>query len=385
MKLRAIWVRLFRTSKPWATRGRSSVRPRLEALETRAVPAINAWKGPMGGLWSNPGNWSTGMVPGPNDYVTFGGPVGANTDSIDDVPSLSVDRVVMSPDVTANLTIAYGATLTCQNFFQHYGTLTVMGASVTAHGRWYENGNILATGYALLAPTLLTGQGGFFQNAGSIFVSGGGSVTSPGVVIAGGFLQGGTVVVGLPGGGPSATLGVTVAYTLNPSQSLTLSSGTALSYTGMTPMAIEGAVALHGATIAAPAGINLYGTLETDGGLGQPDTIVGDVSNNGTILFGGMFTHTLNLVGNYNQWPTGNLVMRVGGLMPDLLAITGQARLHGTLTVFDLSGFPMPGTISTLITTNWGIVEGAFDTVNPPQDGKFWTWGVVGNNFVLAG
>ena len=46
---------------------RASYRPWAELLEDRALPSTVTWTKPAGGDWDTPSNWSSGVVPGPND------------------------------------------------------------------------------------------------------------------------------------------------------------------------------------------------------------------------------------------------------------------------------------------------------------------------------
>jgi hypothetical protein len=60
-------------------------RPRLEALEDRLAPAIDAWTGAGSiDLWSNPANWQSGVAPRPGDTIVFNG---APQNEFDDYPS----------------------------------------------------------------------------------------------------------------------------------------------------------------------------------------------------------------------------------------------------------------------------------------------------------
>jgi hypothetical protein len=44
---------------------------RLEAFESRVLPATVFWTNPAGGDWSIPANWSTGQLPGATDDVVI--------------------------------------------------------------------------------------------------------------------------------------------------------------------------------------------------------------------------------------------------------------------------------------------------------------------------
>ena len=51
-----------------ARKSNRSMKPRLEALEARLVPATVFWTGAAGDLnWGTPGNWGSGSVPTGND------------------------------------------------------------------------------------------------------------------------------------------------------------------------------------------------------------------------------------------------------------------------------------------------------------------------------
>src|SRR5437588_12050995 len=59
----------MRTDRPHRAKPRHirRFRLRLDALEDRTLPAVVFWNVDADGFWDVPGNWNTGMVPGPND------------------------------------------------------------------------------------------------------------------------------------------------------------------------------------------------------------------------------------------------------------------------------------------------------------------------------
>ncbi len=61
--------------RPRRVAARVRLRPRLEELENRLVPATITWMGGAAGIWSTVANWSTGTLPGAGDDVVIDGSV----------------------------------------------------------------------------------------------------------------------------------------------------------------------------------------------------------------------------------------------------------------------------------------------------------------------
>ena len=61
--------RSSRQHHPNSSKGKG-FRPAVEPLEAREVPTLVSWLGAAGDqLWTTPGNWDAGRVPGPADDV----------------------------------------------------------------------------------------------------------------------------------------------------------------------------------------------------------------------------------------------------------------------------------------------------------------------------
>lgn len=122
--------------------------------------------------------------------------------------------------------------------------------------------------------------------------------------------------------------------------------------------------------------LNLNGTLTTDatvnagGVLGGGGTIVGIVTNNGTVSPGNSIG-TLAIDGDYRQGADGVLSVEIGAGGSDLLAISGTAGLNGTIeTSIALNDFAALDRTSVAVLTA-GTIEGQFDNEGTTRQG-FW-------------
>jgi hypothetical protein len=105
------------------------------------------------------------------------------------------------------------------------------------------------------------------------------------------------------------------------------------------------------------------------GTLSGTGAVVGAVSNAG-ILAPGNSPGTLTILGNYTQAPSGTLNVELGGTTSgtgfDVLAVTGNATLDGTLAVTNFGGF-LPATANVFrFLTVVGTRSGTFATTNLP-------------------
>src|SRR5262245_8048211 len=100
-------------------------RLRLEPLEARDAPAVNIWVGPQNGLWSNAANWSLRHSPIASDSLVFSGPgtAGRNTNSVNDLRSVTVAEVRCQAGFTATITIGANTTLTTRQSSTFTGQL----------------------------------------------------------------------------------------------------------------------------------------------------------------------------------------------------------------------------------------------------------------------
>jgi fibronectin-binding autotransporter adhesin len=159
------------------------------------------------------------------------------------------------------------------------------------------------------------------------------------------------------------------AVAVNPGQgadTLAAATGTRATYTGV--VSGDGTLVIGDATNAGTVvlgGINTYsggtiinlGTLLIDSAqaLGT-----GDVTVNGGVLAAD--PQPINVLGNYTQNAGGTLQLSVAGANPgqyDTLAVTGNAALNGTLQLISLGFHPVAGNQLGLIATG-GIVSGRF-------------------------
>jgi outer membrane autotransporter protein len=159
------------------------------------------------------------------------------------------------------------------------------------------------------------------------------------------------------------------AVAVNPGQgadTLAAATGTRATYTGI--VSGDGTLVIGDATNAGTVvlgGINTYsggtvinlGTLLVDSAqaLGT-----GDVTVNGGVLAAD--PQPINVLGNYTQNAGGTLQLSVAGANPgqyDTLAVMGNAALNGTLQLISLGFHPVAGNQLGLIATG-GIVSGRF-------------------------
>jgi hypothetical protein len=145
-------------------------RPRLEALEDRALPSI-LWVAPQVGEWSDPGNWFDGTihrVPGAGDDVALPPLPGTYT-----VNANSVCRSFRFDDPSA-LSIHNGASLSVWGPATLNGAVTIGGMlQANAGDPWTINGAVALSGDLNLPGALSTGPSAINQ---SVTWTGGGSI-----------------------------------------------------------------------------------------------------------------------------------------------------------------------------------------------------------------
>ena len=136
-------------------------------------------------------------------------------------------------------------------------------------------------------------------------------------------------------------------------------------------------------SILADLDVSRTGLVINSGGelnfLDEGNTIVGNVTNNGLIDYGGAI-QTLLIYGNFTQGSSGQLNMRMAnGGISDGLSVTGTATLGGTL---DLTGVETLDDNQqwTLVTTGSGI-SGDFATKNWPDGYPNWASALVNGDF----
>lgn len=328
------------------------VRPLLEPLEDRTAPAV--WTNAGGDfLWSNPANWSTGAVPADGDYVQFQEYQGTDDGCLFDLPSATLDRVWINADYDGVLTIAGGATLAIDNYFElgPNAGLALDAGGVLEADALYLGGSVTALVGSANVPARLTARGSLFlQQTGAITVNGGPLLPGnlPGLVItSGGFDSGGSITIGteLPGIGMlPAILTIAGPFVQLPHTTMTVNLGSVVNFNsgGMEAAYphIQGTIELFGSTINTDTKLSLEGG--TQGGKlnshGAPDGtadtigtiagIGGNIVNEGTINWLGAF-HALEIAGTYTTPSSampGTLRMRIAaGGLSDFLNVAGGA------------------------------------------------------------
>src|SRR5262249_17609876 len=151
------------------------------------------------------------------------------------------------------------------------------------------------------------------------------------------------------------------------------------SQSAVTSLAASGTINMgNGSKLSTTSGVDLTGTLTATASLGGSATISGNLKNAGLISFAGSNYSTLNVTGNYNQWSTGTLQMRIWPSgANDILNVSGTATLDGTLGVTATGTLSTPG-------QSWALIgaasfSGSFATLNfpTPPAGRSWTTSFV--------
>ncbi|MDB5338653.1 MAG: Phosphoesterase, PA-phosphatase related protein [Planctomycetaceae bacterium] len=126
------------------------------------APTTVVWNSDSNGAWDNPANWSTGVVPGPNDDVLIDR-IGANPT----VTHSTGNHTVQSLQTAEPLTIS-GGTLTING-----GTTSLIQGTLTVTG----SGSLVATG----ASTIINATGATNLNGGTVVATNGGILNLSGV------------------------------------------------------------------------------------------------------------------------------------------------------------------------------------------------------------
>ena len=247
-------------------------------------------------------------------------------------------------------------------------------ATTTSNGLINNAGDFQNTG-------VVQGTGVYSQSAGSTEVSG--TFTQATLNILGGvFTQTGTSTIT----GNTSNAG-TVSVLAN-----TMTTNGTFTNTGNVNVAA-------GATLNAATYIQLAGLTTLDGGTLDPvavslaggilagtGTVIGNVTNDATVILGKDITHpgTLSEIGNYIQNADGTLSESIASAVANgMFDITGNASLGGTLQINLLGGFtPFQGELFTLMTLTGGIETGAFSGITG-SDASDWIVLYGGNNVEL--
>jgi len=192
---------------------------------------------------------------------------------------------------------------------------------------------------------------GFFLNSGSLQVTGAGGMQ----ILTGTMDQQGTVVID-------------AGMTLTRTGDFTQTAGTTT---------VNGAL-----TMLSNGDVDLQG-----GALNGTGSISGDVANSGGSVAPGLSAGMLSITGDYTQTAGGSLDVEIGGFTPgtehDLLAVTGDAALAGTVSITLINGFvPVVGDSFVVLTaTN---VTGGFDAPFVPVGGGIVAGVAPRNGYVVV-
>lgn len=271
------WLRaLARRFRPHARAPYRRLLPRprmvLEEFEDRITPAPVTFLPTTAGFvnWNTPGNWSTGLLPGPADDVIIPERTSVTqTIQISGGASVSVNSITAgvalhvangSLAVAGNVTMSGGADLTINNGFT--GTVSV-GGSVTG-ADWvnsYNDSQVQVTGN--------TSAVRFDVSQGATYVSGGGVTASTTSILAGS----GTVV---QLAGTYAVASTATIHTGATLRSATIGAGTTLTANQAT---------FDAATVALGAVLNPTGNFTA--------TVVNGLTVNGEVRINTASTNTV--------------------------------------------------------------------------------------------
>ncbi len=358
------------------------------------APNITLTGGSSGGV-DNEGNYTlilanvgTQLIDA-NNLTLIAGAGGINNFAVIQAPQQSID-------VLGNLSITGGGAAASADGTTgggaRIGGLGGSGATATdlilAVG-----GNVTLTGGsvsgAAIGSNLVGGQttdiimdvaGDVTLNPGTTAAAGS-RVGSPSIGVAGGditILAGGTIALNSTGAGLGTSIRTTGSVVLD-ANNVTQGTESVLEAGGVASLSTVAGTTLAGTSnigtlVLASGNLTLSGTL-TANALLIPDgitlngagTVIGDVSNSGTIA-PGTSTGILTISGNYTQTSTGALNVEIGGTTVgteyDRLAVSGTASLDGTLNVSEGAVAPVAGTTYTVITC--GSCTGTFATVSSP-------------------
>ncbi|TAK46426.1 MAG: filamentous hemagglutinin N-terminal domain-containing protein [Betaproteobacteria bacterium] len=223
-------------------------------------------------------------------------------------------------------------------------------------------------------------------------VNGGSRIGSPIAGVAGGditLLAGGNIAMNSAGPGLGSSVRTLGNVTLD-ANAITQGADSALEAGGFAALSTVAGTTLAGTSnigtlLLASGNLTLSGTLTTsallipDGiKLNGTGTVIGDVSNSGTIA-PGTSTGLLTVSGNYTQSSTGALTVEIGGTTVgteyDRLAVSGTASLDGTLNVSEGAVAPVAGTTYAVITC--GSCTGTFAALNSPTVNVTPTYGAT--------
>ncbi len=349
------------------------------AVILTASPAYAAtcqWTGAVDSDWATVGNWSSCLGAGSNEP-----PGSLDTATIPSVANLPTIATTTSATVSG-LTINTGSTVTVYGTLAlgnlgSGGNLDVNGTLNWTSGTMSGSGSTNIAGGAALhiigsgvktlsgrtlhnaATTMWTGtgnllirDGGIFKNSGTFDAPSGQTIST---VLGGTFNNNGTFTKSAG----TSTMQVNVVF--NNNGLLGVQTGTLRFTGGFTQTG--GTTTLYSANLESTSAVDIQ-----DGALTGSGTVIAHVTSGGEVRPGGS-TGVLTIAGDYTQSANGILTLEIGGSATgterDLLDITGNALLAGTLNVSLVGGF-IPEVGDTFVIVTYGDISGAFDSVNLP-------------------
>jgi filamentous hemagglutinin family protein len=261
----------------------------------------NVWtNGSSTGLWSTPGNWSSGSVPTSGDIVVFDGTSSDNCsiNTAAQAYSISINSGY-SGTITANASLQTSGdfTISSGNFEVNGQTVTIGGNFTNSDGGYYKTNS--AGSNTIFMGNLTVGAGGNFWawDAGTITFSGTGSQQ----VDLGGYTAYDVVMNGSGGV-------VTLTSAFGVSRNLDVNSGATLSLSGISP------------SVGGTFTLNSGGTLR----LGGSETPTAPSIHSGSTVEYSDGTGT-----TIKSWNYANLVISGGGTF----TLPGETTISGDLTV----------------------------------------------------
>ncbi len=337
-------MRLLVRRRSWAQRRqrrpRGGVRPCLECLEDRTLPAMITWVNPAGGDWNNPTNWKPQEVPGPDDEAVINapgsvitlGPTKTTVGSLDlEEGTLAVgDRLTVSQKLTWS-----GGTLKGPGVVDSEGLLSITGSE----GKDLDAARLDNFGWA-------DWKGGDVAAAGgAVFINEGFFAADTAARFDPEFANDGLFEVDRSG----ATLRFLDNTRHLHLHGHDLHTHAFVQWNGLT--------ALDGGTLASQHRVDIWG-----GTLEGPGTIQADLLNADRVRSG---DGTLTVDGNYDQTSRGRLDALLGPTPADSplpLQVYGTADLGGALAVsFDGGFHSRPPATFEVLTAD--AVAGRFDSV----------------------
>jgi hypothetical protein len=348
---------------------------RLSSLDFTVDPLELHWTNPQSGQWGVAANWSPALVPGtlsrvvidPVSGVIVSGPASNTTVSALTVGAQSSGVAVLNLSAAADLHVTGVATV------QSRGAIELGAANVLHAGRLENSGVVSGSGQVdaqldnLAGGRISVGAGqrvqftgaGTHQNAGMVDVLGGEAAFNGAVVnaVSTGLIAGRDAVLRFNGG-------------LTNRGSLALGSGNSdvfgdIANTGAIALGARSTVTFYddlaqdGAfVVPTSSAATLYGAFTGSGGFtgGGEVVVLGDLrpgNSPAVVVYGGDLT----------LGPTAHTAIDIEGLVPgqyDVLQVTGDATLGGTLGVTIGDGFSLGLGQSFVFLTAGGGLAGQF-------------------------